>query len=169
MAIYPYTVLVLEDEQRQLTRITEGLNTFYLRVRDNYLTNLLPWVESTLRVSPTPSRRAFAGLSLGGGLAATMLFNATSTFSAYNVMSNIPFPALGDPIYENPELRNVSIFLGAGFYDIAFQNSRNAGQRLDAAGLSHYQNYYFPDGGHQWSSWQEILWVWGRTGIWKKA
>nr|OQO19088.1 hypothetical protein B0A51_13171 [Rachicladosporium sp. CCFEE 5018] len=144
----------------------EGYNAFYNAVAANYKSHLIPFIESKFRADSTQSRRAFAGLSLGGGLTATMLFNATETFGTYNVMSNIPFPVQGDPIYQTPGLKDVGIFLSAGFYDIAFQNSINSGARLDAAGLSGYQNYYFPEGGHQWASWQAILWTWGKGNWW---
>jgi hypothetical protein len=98
-----------------------------------------------------------------------MLFNATTTFSHFNVMSNIPFPELGDPLYKNPQLAKVGIFLGAGFYDAAFQNSINAGSRLTAAGLTNYLNLYPTHSAHQWQTWQEMLIVWGKTGLWKSV
>ncbi|KUJ11845.1 alpha/beta-hydrolase [Mollisia scopiformis] len=143
-----------------------GLNGFFNAIRENYLTNLIPWVESTYAVNSTPSSRAFAGLSLGGGLTLSMLFNATSTFSSYCIMSNTPSPEPDDPIWNQTSLRSVGIFAGAGFYDAAFENSRNFQTRasaVDLAYLSHYPMY----SAHQWATWQEILYVYLRRVIWR--
>lgn len=130
------------------------------------MANLIPWVEKTYNVVPDPSRRAFAGLSLGGGLSIAMLFNATTSFSHFCVMSNTPSPEPGDPQYNSSALRDIGIFLGAGFYDAAFENSMNMQDRLSDMRIN-YLSHYPLNGAHQWSTWQEILYMFLKFGIWR--
>ena len=111
---------------------------------------------------------SFSGLSLGGGLTLTMLFNATNDFSSFCIMSNTPSPPAGDALYNSTAVKSVEIFVGAGFYDIAFDNSRDFQARMTQAGLTKYKSHYPQNGGHQWSVWQEILYQYLRFGLWKK-
>lgn len=77
-----------------------------------------------------------------------MLFNATTEFDSFCVMSNTPAPEPGDAQYNSTALSEVGIFLGAGFYDAAFENSRNAQDRFAAVGLGYLSHYplvsFFP-------------------------
>jgi hypothetical protein len=98
-----------------------------------------------------------------------MLFNATTEFSSFCVMSNIPPPPLGDPQYQTEGLNETGIFIGAGFYDAAFQNARNTQDRLTAAGISTYLSHFPQNGAHQWSTWQDILWYYARYGLWHQT
>jgi enterochelin esterase-like enzyme len=145
-----------------------GLDGFYNAVRENYQANLIPWVEQTYSVNNSASTRAFAGLSLGGGLTLTMLFNATETFSSFCVMSNTPSPELDDPVWNQTSLRKVGIFAGAGIYDIAFNNSQNFEQRMSTNGLT-YLSHIPMYSAHQWATWQEILYVYLKGGLWKSV
>jgi hypothetical protein len=113
------------NETGELGFDTVGLNRFYDLVRRSYLDYLVPYVEGNWQAETTPDRRAFGGLSLGGGLTLNMLFNATEDFSHFAVMSNIPSPLPTHPIWNKTALREVGIMSAGGFYDIAFENVRN--------------------------------------------
>lgn len=113
------------NETGELGFDTVGLNRFYDLVRRSYLDYLVPYVEANWQAETTSDRRAFGGLSLGGGLTLNMLFNATEDFSHFAVMSNIPSPLPTDPIWNKTPLREVGIMSAGGFYDIAFENVRN--------------------------------------------
>ncbi|OCL11749.1 carbohydrate esterase family 1 protein [Glonium stellatum] len=144
---------------------TYGLNGFFEAVRKNYLKHLIPWVESNFHTISEPTGRAWGGLSLGGGLSITMLLNATNIFSHVCIMSNTPSPLPNDPQWNNTGINSVDIFLGAGFYDKAFDNSRSMQDRLSAAGVLNYRSRYFPGGGHDWHTWQDILYTWLRNEL----
>jgi hypothetical protein len=77
-------------------------------------------------------------------------------------------PEPGDPQYNNNGLRDVGIFLGAGFYDLAVTNSQNMQARLSEVGIN-YLSHYSLNGAHQWSTWQDILYKYLRYGIWTKT
>ncbi|KAF2093536.1 alpha/beta-hydrolase [Rhizodiscina lignyota] len=140
---------------------------FMDKVRENYLNYLLPWVESHYSVYTDRTHRAFGGLSLGGALTLTMLFNATDTWGSVCVMSNVQGPAAGDPQYNNPMLNQTDIWTGAGFYDFTFQYVRDFQEALTAAGVLGYQSEFYPYGDHDWHTWPDILWVWLKYGLWK--
>lgn len=129
----------------------------------------MPWVEDTYEVSNCSSHRAFGGLALGGTLTLAMLFNATDYFSSYVVMSPTPAPSAGDPQYnatQNPDLRKVGIFTGAGFYDTTFSAARDWETALAAENVS-YLSHYAMNGAHQWSTWQEIAYYYLKDALWK--
>jgi len=156
------TLLIFSDNH-----VPASLDTFFNTVLDVYLSSLLPYIESNFAVTPTPSHRAFAGLSLGGGMTLAMLFNATSHFSSFGPWSHTPSPPLGDPQWNASTLHRPGIFLGAGFYDVAFQNVRDMQQRLDAVGIWNFRSQFPMNGAHQWSSWQVVLEYYARYGLWK--
>ena len=129
----------------------------------------MPWVNENYAVSNSSSRRAFGGLALGGTLTFSMLFNATDYFSSYCVMSPTPAPATGNSQYNvthNPDLRNVGILTGAGFYDTTFNAARDWETTLAAENIT-YLSHYSMNGAHEWSTWQEIAYVYLKKALWK--
>ena len=125
-------------------------------------------VEELFDAIPDAESRAFSGLSLGGGLTISMLLNATDYFGSYCIMSNIPAPKAGSPEYNNPRLKDVCIFTGAGFYDALLIPTQNLQIRLGTVGAFGLTHTPF-NGAHQWSTWQEILYYYFQYGLWKST
>lgn len=142
-------------------------------VRENYLAYLMPFVERTFAVSMEPSRRAFAGLSLGGQLTYEMYMNATDYFGYFGIFSgatfgnaaNYPNP---ERIAANPRLKEVGVFTSVGLYDFAFDDIRVLEGVLQANRIG-FLTRIVPFGYHAWNTWQDNLWHFGKKALWKKA
>ncbi|OJJ46520.1 hypothetical protein ASPZODRAFT_142334 [Penicilliopsis zonata CBS 506.65] len=146
-----------------------GYDRFFNKVRENFFSYLMPWVEDHYAIANDSSQRAFGGLALGGTLTLAMLFNATDYFSSYCVMSPTPAPAAGDSQYNattNPALRQVGILTGAGFYDTTFPAARDWEVALAVENVT-YASHYSMTGAHEWSTWQEIVYVYLRDVLWR--
>ncbi|KAH8660073.1 Alpha/Beta hydrolase protein [Xylariales sp. PMI_506] len=144
-----------------------GYANFFNAVRDNFNRYLFPWVAENFRVSTEQEHRAFGGLALGGTFALTMLFNSTANFSSYAIMSPTPGPVAGDPIYAaHPGVREVGIYTGAGFYDNTFSAAVAWQAALDQEDIG-YLSHYPMNGAHQWSTWQQMLYVYLRDVLWR--
>ena len=106
-------------------------------------------VQSHYRVSSEPSRRAFAGLSCGGGLAASLLIHDTRAFGYFGVFSPYPANVSAD---QAGSIKQVRVMIGAGkpapirCYPLSdLSELRRAGQRVFVD---------FIDGGHDWYVWR---------------
>ena len=138
------------------------------------LGNVIPYVQSHYNVSANASERAFAGLSCGGVLANSLLYNDTSEFGYYGVMSpypNVALPADTPPIVYTPSaaqvtaMKQVGILVGGGWQDPiqSFLTGCPGGQScaftevatLEAAGVGIFPD--FVNGGHEWYVWRILL------------
>ncbi|EME89733.1 carbohydrate esterase family 1 protein, partial [Pseudocercospora fijiensis CIRAD86] len=142
-------------------------------VRPLYQQYLFPYIESHYHVSTDPGRRAFAGLSLGSALTYEMYINATSYFGYYGLFSGALAP--GHPLddyvntsmaAQNPALLDRGLTVAYGLFDIAFDDTRLLQEALDGIG-SKYVSRVAPFGFHAWNTWQDALWTFGRTTLWK--
>ncbi|KAJ5101219.1 hypothetical protein N7456_007271 [Penicillium angulare] len=164
----------LQDYQTNATLQAEyldvvGYSRFFNKVRENFFSYLIPWVNENYNIRNSSSSRAFGGLALGGTLTLAMLFNATDYFSSYCIMSPTPAPFAEDPQYNSsirPGLRDVGILTGAGFYDTTFNAARDWEATLAAENVT-YLSHYSMSGAHQWSTWQEIIYIYLRDALWK--
>ncbi|KAI0477270.1 carbohydrate esterase family 1 protein [Xylariaceae sp. FL0804] len=143
-------------------------------VRELYQTYLFPHIEATYAVSRSPSRRAFAGLSLGSALTYEMYANATADFGYYGLFSGalLPGAALADyvtpaAVAANPALADRGLLVGYGQYDIAFDDARLLQTALDACRVK-YVSRFAPWGFHAWNTWQDSFWWFGRLVLWKE-
>ncbi|GKT60959.1 alpha/beta-hydrolase [Colletotrichum tofieldiae] len=135
-----------------------GIYAFDSAVRKNYFSYLMPWVESTLSVSTDPASRSFVGLSMGGGLATEMLYNATKYFDSYGVFSQMP-PTPPIPSSLAATFGSKKLLYGAGKYDFALTNTLDAQMIFPQAGVKQILNYVPICGGHSWCVWQELAYV----------
>jgi enterochelin esterase-like enzyme len=142
-------------------------------VRANYIQYLFPWVQANFNVSTDPRKRAFAGLSLGGILTYEMYLNATDYFGYFGLFSGARGPGQiigsylnASMVAQSPGLGQKGIFLSAGLYDIAFEDVRGFQSALDEARIG-YMARYTPWGSHYWNTWQDALWTFGVTSLWK--
>ncbi|KAK1071002.1 hypothetical protein LTR74_003651 [Friedmanniomyces endolithicus] len=154
-------------------------------VRENYLATLLPFIESTYRASSDPDQRAssdpdqraFAGLSLGSELTYEMYINATTHFGYFGHFSGARGPAASDTntagyisnisVAANPALASRGVFVGFGNFDIAFSDCRSLELALELAGVG-FLSRFVPWWSHFWNTWQDTLWYFGRTALWKQ-
>lgn len=141
--------------------------------RENYMEYLFPYIEATYSVSNSSSRRAFAGLSLGGILTYEMYLNATSYFDYFGIFSGALGPTATASQYlnatqlaANPALAQKGVFVGFGLFDIAFTDCRNLQAALDSLAIQHV-SWVAPYGSHYWNTWQNALWLFGVTSLWK--
>ncbi len=120
------------------------------------MSNVIPYVEAHYNVSKTGSDRAYAGLSCGGILTASLGLKYTSQFGYYGVMSlyqggpqaNVT-PAL------LAALHKVGLFVGGGLEDPIHSVAEQLAQGLQAYGLQPTTD--FIHGGHDWFVWRVLL------------
>lgn len=124
---------------------------------------LIPWAESHFNIGKDMKQRAFAGFSAGGFLAYEVMAGAAEMFHYIGVWSGgRRVELLPDP-KANPCLQ---VHIGAGRYDDAFYSF---GYKLeDLLGeLGIPFTSFFPEGGHQWSVWRQLLEDFAGRVLWK--
>lgn len=132
-------------------------------VANDIITNLIPFIEANYNVSKQAAGRAFAGLSYGGTVAQTLLWDYTSAFGYYGLFS----PGPGAPTAISPEqaatFGTVGIFVGGGYQEpLAFSgmtgprtNAVTAVKVLSDAGIAVVPD--FMNGTHSWYVWRTLL------------
>jgi len=117
--------------------------------------NVIPYVEAHYRVSPRESQRAFAGLSCGGYLANSLLFDRPGEFGYYGVMSP-SWP--GPPAISPPQvtaLKRTGVLLGGGRQDPISSVATSELAVLRGSGARPVPD--FLNGGHEWYVWRILL------------
>lgn len=127
------------------------------RFRDELRRGITRAAERELNVSRDPSRRALAGLSMGGGQAFEVLredpgdFAYVGTFGAGRFdLEDLPARAI------NRGTELFRLYVG-NQTDIAYNDVHRALRALDEAGVEHEFDGANPDAGHNWDAWQENL------------
>ena len=141
------TVVVMTNSA--FTDCLSGDATKYAR---NLLGWVIPYVQSHYRVSREPSQRAFAGLSCGGGLAASLLVHHTTAFGYFGVFS--PYPA-NVTAAEARAIKHVRVMIGAGKQDPIHYYALSDLSELQRAGDKVFTD--FINGGHDWYVWRILL------------
>ena len=139
-----------------------ALRSFEMELKQS----VVPFIEQNFRVGTEPSKRALAGLSMGGIQTLHAGIRNSNMFSYLGVFSSGWFanqPAVSDPQYDfiqknlaaiNKNVKQLWVSMG-GKEDIAFENCRIMRQKFDAMGLKYtYQEY---PGGHTWPVWRNNL------------
>ena len=124
---------------------------------------LIPEIETNYHVGGASCRRAFAGFSAGGFLAYETLASVPQLFDYIGVWSGGKrVNVLPDP-KANPRLK---VHIGAGRYDDAYFSF---GFKLEdlLGGLGIEFTSFFPEGGHQWSVWRQLLEDFAGRVLWK--
>lgn len=121
----------------------------------NLVNAVIPYIQSHYDVSPSPSQRAFAGLSCGGDLAGTLLTNYTGSFGYFGVFSPGPnaLPALSSA--QIAAIKQTGVFVGGGWQDPIHATALSDLRTLqgDAIGVTRD----FINGGHEWYVWRILL------------
>ncbi len=124
---------------------------------------LIPWTEKNYAVGGAANRRAFAGFSAGGFLAYEVMASCPELFNYIGVWSGGKRVADLPDKSKNP---NLQVHIGAGRYDDAFFTF---GYKLED--LLHELEIPFtsdfPNGGHQWAVWRQILEDFVGRVLWK--
>ena len=120
------------------------------------INNVIPYVEANYNVSANADDRAFAGLSAGGQRANNLLFNDTSEFGYYSVMSNAGgFPSAITSTQATAIQSVLGLQLGVGNFDPLLPNTQKEEAELTAAGDSYTNDML--NGGHEWYVWRVLL------------
>ncbi len=128
--------------------------------------HVIPYIQAHYNASPEPSRRAFVGLSCGGDLANSLLFQHTGEFGYYGILS--PYetglaglaPAIRAKVIayfvaRRHALDNVGVFLGGGLQDPVHVEAAAEEAILNQADIP--LDATFINGGHEWYVWRILL------------
>ncbi|KAA9159081.1 substrate-binding domain-containing protein [Amycolatopsis acidicola] len=125
--------------------------------------NVIPYVQAHYDVANSASGRALAGLSQGGCVANSLMFNETSVFGYYGIMSPAAaVPTVAEAEAKQAELRKAGIMVGGGWQEPipsaehpSYPAPRTEVANLQAAGVGVTPE--FVNGGHAWNVWSEML------------
>lgn len=130
-----------------------------------YLNQILPFVDSTYRTLPTRENRAVAGLSMGGFVPLNTGLSHLETFGELYVFSSGYWPEMLPAFEENfrailddPDINQkflVPIYFGVGETDIALVNSMKTESVFSSRGIRHYS--VLSSHGHEWLNWRRYL------------
>jgi len=142
--------------------------TAYADYDANLVNSVIPYVQSHYRVSTAVSERAFAGLSMGGAITNSLLFNDTAEFGYFGVLSPgfQGAPPYGNGHYNVPAassltanqitgLKGVGIYVGGGWQDPIHFVATSEVSTLSSVGVSVSPDYI--NGGHEWYVWRILL------------
>lgn len=119
----------------------------------NLVNTVIPYIQRNYNVSTSASDRAFAGLSCGGFLAASLLENYTHSFGYYSIMSGA---LLSQPTAKQLRaMRNVGVMVGGGWQDPIHSLSVDALHTLRQGRVGVFPD--FINGGHEWYVWRILL------------
>jgi endo-1,4-beta-xylanase len=128
---------------------------------EDFLTELIPFIESNYSVYKDRSHRAIAGLSLGGGVAYNIGLNHLELFAYIGSFSAAPntykdeslFPDGGVKARQDLKL----LFHSFGINDNLLWNGLHVHNFCDSHGIKN--NWWIiPDAGHELSVWRASLW-----------
>ena len=131
-----------------------------------YLKDIIPYVEGHYRAKPGRENRALAGLSMGGFVVMNTGLPHLDTFGELYVYSSGYFPdrlqafeenfkqVLSDP-KTNQELLRVPLYMAAGETDIALLNGQRTLSILNKYGVRNF--WVLSSGGHEWPNWRRYL------------
>ena len=119
----------------------------------NLVSAVIPYLQSHYDVSREPSKRAFAGLSCGGGLAASLLLEYSSKFGYFGLMS--PYPATAVSAAQVGAIKKVGVMVGGGKDDPIRYYAMADLSGLQQAGVKVSTD--FINGGHDWYVWRILL------------
>jgi len=130
-----------------------------------YLKDIIPYVEGHYRAKADRADRAIAGLSMGGFVVMNTGLPHLDTFSELFVYSSGYFPdqikafednfqgMLKDPATN--DLLRVPFYMSAGETDIALKNGQAVMAILNKNGVRNF--WVLSSGGHEWANWRRSL------------
>lgn len=131
-----------------------------------YLKDIIPYVDSHYRTKADRDNRALAGLSMGGFVVLHTGLPHLDTFSELYVYSSGHInaddlkhfdenfsPLLRDP--KTNDLFRVPFYMAAGETDIALNNGQKVLALLNQYGVRNF--WVLSTGGHEWANWRRYL------------
>ncbi len=130
-----------------------------------YLKDIIPYIDGHYRTKATREGRALAGLSMGGFVVMNTGLPHLDTFSELYVYSSGYFPdqqkafednyaeMLKDP--KTNDLFRVPFYMAAGETDIALKNGQASLSVVNKYGLRNF--WVLSTGGHEWMNWRRYL------------
>jgi len=131
-----------------------------------YLKNVIPYVDGHYRTKATREGRALAGLSMGGfvvlhtGLPHLDTFSELYVYSSGHVSAE-DFKQFGEnyaALLKDPktnDLFRVPFYMAAGETDIALLNSQRVMGLFNQNGIRNF--WVLSTGGHEWANWRRYL------------
>lgn len=131
-----------------------------------FLRDIIPYIESHYRASPSRESRALAGLSMGGFVVMNTGLSHLDTFAELYIYSSGYFvnhleameerfkQVLSDP-QTNEQLLQVPLYMAAGETDIALLNSQRTLAVFNRYGVRNF--WVLSSGGHDWNNWRRYL------------
>lgn len=131
-----------------------------------FLKDIIPYVDAHYRTKANRENRALAGLSMGGFVVMHTGLSRLDTFSELYVYSSGHFPdglpkfeeRFGD-LLKDPETNNkfrVPFYMAQGETDIALRNGQGNMAIINQHGLRNF--WVLSTGGHEWANWRRYLW-----------
>jgi len=131
-----------------------------------YLKDIIPYVDSHYRTKPSREYRALAGLSMGGFVVLHTGLPHLDTFSELYVYSSghinpadlKQFDENFSPLLKDPktnDLFRVPFYMAAGETDIALNNGQKVLALFNQYGVRNF--WVLSTGGHEWANWRRYL------------
>lgn len=131
-----------------------------------FLKDIIPYVDAHYRTKANRENRALAGLSMGGFVVMHTGLSRLDTFSELYVYSSGHFPdglpkfeeRFGD-LLKDPGTNNkfrVPFYMAQGETDIALRNGQGNMAIINQHGLRNF--WVLSTGGHEWANWRRYLW-----------
>lgn len=131
-----------------------------------YLRDILPFVDGRYRTRPDRASRAAAGLSMGGFVVLNTGLTHLETFGELYVFSSgywpdqlVVFKNNVEPLLSDPNINarlRMPIYFGVGETDIAYLNSMKTLAVFAEHGVRHFS--VLSSHGHEWLNWRRYLW-----------
>lgn len=130
-----------------------------------YIKDIIPYVESHYRAKPGRENRALAGLSMGGFVVMNVGLSRLDTFGELYIYSSGYFDdqrqafednfrkVLADP--NTNDLLRTPLYMAAGETDIALFNSQKTLSVFNRYAVRNF--WVLSTGGHEWANWRRYL------------
>lgn len=131
-----------------------------------YMTSIIPYIDSHYRTKAGREYRAIAGLSMGGFVVLHTGLPHLDTFSELYIYSSghtspetlAKFEENFKSLLSDPGTNNlfrVPLYMAAGETDIALYNGMKVLSLFNRCGLKNF--WVLSDGGHEWANWRRYL------------
>lgn len=140
----------------------------------NVMEHIIPFMEENYNISKESQGRAFAGLSMGSMTTNNMYYKEADKFGYFGMFSGSDASADLSAL-DQKALKSPVIMLGAGQYDMAYINDTyhtdkaigtlDILEKLDEAGIDYH--FYEVQGGHDWSTWPQLIKIFAEKYLWK--